>query len=150
MKCPPAPVRWRIAALLILTAVAVAPAVMLFDRVFGHDVVLIQAHDEAAVSRNRGLYTTGAAVEKIYGVPLQPAIRTVSFTTAGVIRPPEDPSLRLFPVNGAASAPVPMKSVFAIARGAILVLLSAAALLLLAGSGSILRAEPIHPCREES
>lgn len=150
MKCPPAPVRWRIAALLILTAVAVAPAVMLFDRVFGRDVVLIQAHDEAAVSRNRRVYTSGAAVETIYGTPLQPAIRAVSFTTAGLIRPPEDPSLQLFPVNRGAPAPVTMKSVFAVARGAIVVLLLVAALLLLAGSGSILRAEPIHPCREES
>lgn len=149
MKCPPAPVRWRIATLLILAAVAVAPAAMLFDRVFGRDVVLIQPHDPASVTRNRRLHASGAAIEKIYGIPLQPAVRTVSFAAAGAIRPPEDPSLHLIPVNDVSQAPIAMGTIFAVARGAILVLLLSAALLLLAGRQSILRAEPIHPCREE-
>ena len=122
---------------------------LVFDRVFGRDVVLIQPHDESAVARNRGIHVSGAAIEEIYGTPLQPAVRTVSFTTAGVIRPPEDPSLALFPVTGTSPAPIPMTTIFAAARGTILVLLLIATLLLLGGSQSILRAEPIHPCREE-
>lgn len=112
--------RIRVAALLVLAAVAIAPSAILLDRVFGRDVLLITPHDEATVELNRSLHLDGDPVAEIYGNPLSRSVRVVMFSERNVIHPVEDSSLALLPVRRGEPRPLQVQTVFFVARYAIL------------------------------
>ena len=82
-----------IGAFVLLTA-------LVLDRRFGKNVQLIAPHDPSTVELNRGLYASGDPIADLYGNPLsRDPIRIILPTTNRLIRPEEDPSLVLLPVD---------------------------------------------------
>jgi hypothetical protein len=71
------------------------------DRFFSREVLLIAPHDEATVKLNRSLYVPGDPVAEIYGNPLSRPVHVIVFRDARIIRPVEDPSQLLMPVEDA-------------------------------------------------
>ena len=147
MKCPPVPLRWRIALMMVFTAVAIAPVAMLADRFLAREVVLIAPHDPATVQLNRSRYVAGAPIPEIYGRALGSNVRVL--TTRGIVRPAEDSRVLLYPVTPQSAKPLDVHTLFVLSRRAIIGLLLIATVLLLTGRKSILNAPPIHPGREE-
>lgn len=115
--------RSRFAVLLVLAAVAITPSVILLDRVFGHDVLIISPHDESTVKLNRSLHADGDPVAEIYGNPLSKPVRVVLLSEQDLIRPVEDSSLALLPAGSNAPRPLQVQTVLFVARYAILGLL---------------------------
>ncbi len=89
------------------------------DRIFSREVLLIAPHDEATVKLNRSLYVPGDPVAEIYGNPLSRPVRVIVFGDARIIRPVEDPSQLLMPVEGA----LQMRTVWFVTRYAVAALL---------------------------
>jgi len=69
------------------------------DLGLGRQVLLIAPHDPATVELNRSLYLPGDPVAEIYGNPLRAPVRVILLSRQPLIQPPEEPGLRLLPVD---------------------------------------------------
>jgi hypothetical protein len=69
------------------------------DRAYGTEVLLVAAHDAATVELNRALYVHGDSVADLYGNPLSDPVRILFAPNHLLIRPEEDESLVLYPVD---------------------------------------------------
>ena len=93
------------------------------DRGLGEDVRLISPHDPPTVEVNRALHAAGEPVAEIYGNPLSSPVRVIAPDRARIIRPAEDPSLLLLPVNKQRGEnPLQARTVWLFAKAAALAL----------------------------
>jgi hypothetical protein len=69
------------------------------DRAYGTEVLLVVAHDAATVELNRALYLEGDSVPDLYGNPLSEPVRILFAPNHLLIRPDEEQSLMLYPVD---------------------------------------------------
>ena len=92
----------------------------------GREVLIIAPHDPEVVELNRRLFLPGEDVASLYGNPLSTPIRIVLPDGDKLIRPVEDTSLLLLPVDKSAGEnPLQARTVWLFARylaGAFLVL----------------------------
>lgn len=151
MKCPPAPIRWRIAALLLVAAAAITPAAIFVDRTFATEVTLIEPHDPATIAHNRSVYAYERPVIEIYGTPRSGTRRLLLASDDDVIRPREDSSLHLMPLDREQKG-IEIATLFSAARGAIVLFLVLAGVLLTIGRDSIFRRdrEVVYPCGQNA
>lgn len=90
----------RIAVGLALGLAVLAPVTAwLVDRGFGRDVLPVAPSSPEAVRANKVLHEQGDPVPEIYGVPGQRQLRVLFVPTDRILRPAEDPSLRLLLID---------------------------------------------------
>jgi hypothetical protein len=98
------------------------------DRLLARDVLLIAPHDESTVKLNRSLYAEGDPVAEIYGNPMSKPVRVVILDGDRIVRPAEDPSQLLLPVNAArGDHPLQVQTVWFATRYSVALLLAVAA-----------------------
>lgn len=78
---------------LLLTLAVIA------DFALSTDVLLMVPHAPVTVELNRALFVPGDSVAELYGNPLDKPVRVVLPDSDRLIRPEEDSSLLLLPVN---------------------------------------------------
>jgi hypothetical protein len=87
-------------------AVVLAPTTLLVallvERAFSTDVQIVTPGSPEEVRVNRGLWQKGDPVAEIYGVPMNEKTEVLFVDATRLVRPPEDPSLVLLPVDKAA------------------------------------------------
>ena len=83
-------------------------------------VTLISPHAPSVVSLNKSMYQKGDEVAEIYGNPLEKKTQLVMLDPKRVIRPEEDPSLILYPVDKQKGEnPLQVQSVWLFTRSAL-------------------------------
>lgn len=71
------------------------------DKGLGRDVLMLAPHDAETVELNRLLYSPGDSVPEIYGNPLSRQARVLFVDPERIVKPEEDPTLSLLPVDKA-------------------------------------------------
>jgi hypothetical protein len=88
---------------------------------YSTEVVFITANGPEAIALERMLWEEGDPVAPIYGVPASDPQRILFAKEETIIRPPEDPSLALYPVDKEAGEnPLQEKTLWFFARYAVL------------------------------
>ena len=107
---------------------AVWGAALVLTQVFSQKVLVITPHPPEVVQMQKLLWQKGEPVAEIYGVPAGAEQQVVLPDVPRIVRPEEDPSLALYPIDKAAGEnPLQEKSVWFAARFASLALAALAA-----------------------
>ncbi|MBM4373268.1 MAG: hypothetical protein FJ098_16550 [Deltaproteobacteria bacterium] len=97
-------------------AAAVLAAAWAVDRFAATEVQIIAARDPAVVAVEKALWMEGDPVTELYGVPAGQPVRVAFVDPGRLIRPDEDPSLVLLPVDKQAGEnPLQVKTVWFVA-----------------------------------
>lgn len=90
-----------VGAWLVLSLVALALAGLgpLVARRFAHPVTLVAKASDVEVAANRELFLPGDEVAAIYGIPAARPVTVVAWDETQILRPAEDPTLRLLLVD---------------------------------------------------
>ncbi len=92
--------RWRNLGLgLIGLGAFCLGAAGLLDAGFGRDVRFITPKDPQVVALDRALWSPGEPVADIYGIPSETLARVLFVAEDQLVRPVEDPTLVLLPVD---------------------------------------------------
>ena len=113
--------RWarRGAWAALVAALLVPPAAYLADLGWGREVLLIAPHDPSVVTLNRSLWSAGDPVAAVYGSPMSEPTRVLLVGDQEVLRPEEDPTLSLLPVDSAGKRPIQIRTLWWAVRLAI-------------------------------
>lgn len=113
----------------LLSAAALLVIAFGIDRLLARDVRLIAPHDASTVKLNQSLYIAGDPVAEIYGNPLSKPVRVVVMSGDRIIRPAEDQSQQLLPVDAAkGDHPLQVQTVWFATRYSLVFFLAVAAL----------------------